>query len=142
MATFAAEAMQGNLAAVPDLPDGSVLIVTSMQMSSDPSRPQSLDTLARGGRMGAALGTGVDPALLDSVEFPNPPVGEDSRAFAITTPVPEGGEVTTAAVLFQRGDTIAYVGVAAIGGDAPMAEALHLAQVVDGRLTAGGDRPR
>jgi len=142
MTSFVSEAMEGDLAAVPALPDGAVLIVTNLLMGVDPTRPQGLDAFARGGRMGGTLAAGADPSLLDIVDFPNPPVGEDSRAFAIIAPSPGGRDVATAAVIFQRGSMISYVGVAAIGDEAPMAEAVRLAQVVDGRLAAadGGQR--
>ena len=70
-------------------------------------------------------------------ELQPPAVGEASRAFTVTSSAMGGAmSTTTAVVALRRGDVVASVAVASLGGTPQVDMAVSLAQVLDRRLTA------
>lgn len=135
------------------LPQGAIyLVIAILGTPLGGSSPASLDEW---------VGTipAITPGLRDLRVAPPPPVGDDSRAVTYRTPLVNDsrGPIGTsrdhyqwgllsidaredskasAIVVFQRGELYASITVMAVGDDAPMDEAIRLAQTMDRRLVS------
>ncbi len=143
LATFVAPEARADLARVPALPSRSIMTVTSavqLFASEEPS-DQQMDGIVRGAQAGMRLFAGASPdAAVDMqppIDLPDPPVGAESRAFAVHG-LAAGEAFTATAILFRRDATYGYVIVQAVGDEPLLAETLRLAQLADARLMAAG----
>jgi hypothetical protein len=125
-------------------PEGTMVMALQFVALVGEDRPtDSLDSaVERAEQMLSTMvqAPGVPVTISPVVRFPNPPVGEDSRAFALRMTT-AGTPTTLAYVAFDRGGVVLIIGAVLHGDDPPLDALLQMAEKVDARLGAMASSP-